>query len=314
MFKRKSFTRWLVLGMLLLLAFPSTVLAAPAVFPALIPLPNGWQPEGIAVGRGSNFYVGSIPSGAIYHGDLRTGEGKVLVPPVEGRSAVGLSYDARSNDLFVAGGTTGEAYVYNADSGALIQAYTLTTSATTFINDVVVTRQAAFFTNSYQPFLYKIPLGPAGRVPGPGAVVSIPLTGDFTMAAGFNANGIVATPNGDQLIIDNSTLGTLYLVDPQTGVATLIPLQGGDVVNGDGMLLLGKTLYVVQNANNQIAVIQLSPQYQSGVITGLLTSPNLEVPSTIASFGKYIYAVNARFNVSPTPDTEYSIVQLLRAH
>ncbi len=315
MLKPRLLTRWFLLGMLLLLAFPATVLAAPPVFPSVIPLPNGWQPEGIAVGRGANFYVGSIPTGAIYHGDLRTGAGEVLVQPVEGRAAVGLDYDSRSNALFVAGGPTGEAYVYNASTGDLLQEYTLTTEAATFINDVYVTRSAAYFTDSLQPVLYKIPLGPAGRLPGPGAVEAIPLSGDFTMLPGLNANGIVATPSGDRLIVNNLSAGTLYLVDPQTGAADLIPLEGGDVLNADGMVLIGKTLYVVQNANNQIAVIQLNPQYQSGVITGYLTDPNLMVPSTIAAFGKYIYAVNARFDVpTPTPDTEYSVVQLRRAH
>ena len=29
-------------------------------FPSVIPLPNGWQPEGIATGRGTSFYVGSL--------------------------------------------------------------------------------------------------------------------------------------------------------------------------------------------------------------------------------------------------------------
>ena len=33
-------------------------------FPKLIALPDGWQPEGIAI-KGSTFYVGSIPTGAV---------------------------------------------------------------------------------------------------------------------------------------------------------------------------------------------------------------------------------------------------------
>ena len=41
-------------------------------------------------------------------------------------------------------------------------------------------------------------------------------------------------------------------VDPVTGIATRITLVGGSVLNGDGILLHGKTLYVVQNQLNQI--------------------------------------------------------------
>ena len=39
-------------------------------FPKIILLPNGWQPEGIASGSGTSFYVGSLADGAIYVGDF----------------------------------------------------------------------------------------------------------------------------------------------------------------------------------------------------------------------------------------------------
>ena len=49
-------------------------------FPAVIQLPTGFQPEGIEIGKGTTFYVGSVATGAIYRGDLRTGQGAILVP------------------------------------------------------------------------------------------------------------------------------------------------------------------------------------------------------------------------------------------
>src|SRR5690349_23703003 len=92
----------------------ATIAAAPLkAFPDVIPLPDGFQPEGIASGNGTTFYVGSIPTGAVYRGDLRTGEGDILVPAQEGRAAIGLKYDARTGFLFVAGGPTGFAFIYN---------------------------------------------------------------------------------------------------------------------------------------------------------------------------------------------------------
>ena len=63
-----------------LLPVLSATAAASETFPKIIQLPNGFQPEGIATGRGHNFYVGSLAGGAIYAGDLRTGMGQVIVP------------------------------------------------------------------------------------------------------------------------------------------------------------------------------------------------------------------------------------------
>ena len=57
-----------------LVVMTATAATAKSSFPEVIPLPNGWQPEGIAVGNGTTFYVGSIPTGAVYRGDLRTGK------------------------------------------------------------------------------------------------------------------------------------------------------------------------------------------------------------------------------------------------
>jgi sugar lactone lactonase YvrE len=298
---------------LLALALSSTAPAlAQNVFPPVIPLPDGYQPEGIAVGRGPTFFVGSIPTGSIYKGSLRTGQGEILVPPQEGRAAIGLDIDQRSGYLFVAGGPTGQAYVYDSDTGASLAVYTFTAPENTFINDVIVTREAAYFTNSFQPYLYRVPLGPAGSLLDGAGFQTIELEGDFTQVAGFNANGIAATPNGRWLIIVNSTLGTLYRVDPNSGVATLIDLSSDSVPFGDGILLEGRTLYAVQNQLNQIAIVKLSPDFTSGELVATITDEDFRIPTTVASFGRYLYAVNARFGTAPTPDTEYEVVQVLR--
>ncbi|MDQ3006940.1 MAG: superoxide dismutase [Chloroflexota bacterium] len=304
--------RSLAILLLVALSFTSIGGTLAQSFPDVIPLPNGFQPEGIAPGTGTTFYVGSIPTGAVYRGDLRTGEGDVLVQPQAGRAAIGLKYDDRSGLLFVAGGPTGYAYIYDGDTGANVAAIQLTTLPS-FINDVVITRDAAYFTNSFQPFIYRVPLENNGELPAVPTVEEIPLGGDYQFTPGaFNANGIAATPNGKTLIIVNSTEGALYNVDPTTGVATRIELATGAVPNGDGILLQGKTLYVVQNRLNQIAVIELSADLTSGTITELITDSDFRVPTTIARFGNSLYAVKARFGTPPTPDTEYEVVQVSR--
>src|SRR4051794_14515836 len=87
---------------------------AAEAFPDIIGLPNSWGPEGIAVGRGTDFFSGSRQmspfQGAIYKGDLRTGQGAIFVPPQPGRYALGMKVDKRTNLLFVAGGPNGAGF------------------------------------------------------------------------------------------------------------------------------------------------------------------------------------------------------------
>ena len=297
---------------LLLAVLALALLAAPAAlakstFPKTIPLPNGWQPEGIAIGHGTTFYVGSIPTGAVYRGDLRTGQGAVLVPGAEGRAAIGIKYD--HGLLFVAGGPTGKAFVYSARTGALIREVQLATGTDpTFINDVVVTRKAAYFTDSFRAVIYRLPLWRHGW-PAATAQV-IPLSGDFQLVEGFNLNGIEATHWA--LISVQSVTGKLFRIDPRTGVTTEIDLGGVALTNGDGLLLKGRVLYVVQNLVNQIAVLWMSHRFDSGQLVRTITDPAFDVPTTVDNFGKSLYVVNARFRTPPTPDTEYNVVRVNR--
>ena len=286
--------------------------SAGAVYPDTIALPNGWLPEGIAIAPGGTFYAGSRANGAVYGGSLRTGEGAIVVPGQAGRVAVGVDYDR--GRLFVAGGGTGDGFVYDAETGATIATYDFATAGPgTFVNDVIVTRTAAWFTESRSAVLYKVPLAPGGT-PGP-TFETVPLTSPSPATPPANSNGIDATPNGETLIIVQSDPGKLFTVDPQTGVADEIELTGmsGNVINGDGILLDGTTLYVVQNRLNQIAVIELETGLGAGAIVGLITSPNFDVPTTLDEFGKWLYAVNARFTTPPTPDTTYTVVQVEKA-
>ncbi len=302
-----------------LLAILVATLAVPALaapgdsFPKILTLPNGFRPEGIASGRGTSFYVGSLADGAIYAGDLRTGQGAVLASGQTGRAIAGIYVDSRSNFLFAAGTQSGQGYVFDAATGTQLATYQLATTAPSFVNDVVVTRNAVYFTDSFQPVLYRVPLGPGGALPDPSAVQILPLTGDWVQVPGpfvFNANGIEATADGRWLIVVNSNLGKLYRVDPQTGAATALDLGGASMSNGDGIRLEGQTLYVVRNQLNQIAEVRLSRDLSAGAVVRTITDPAFRVPTTVAKFGSSLYAVNARFGTPPTPTTEYEAVQV----
>ena len=197
--------------------------AAARAFPDTIRLPDGWQPEGIAAGRGTSLYVGSIPTGAIWKGDARTGQGRVLVPGRDGRAAIGIKVDRR-NRIFVAGGPTGQAFVYDARTGAELASYRLTSLTPTFVNDVVVTRRAAYFTDSLNQQLYVVPLGRNGRLPGQDAVRTLPLTGDLQYTTGFNLNGIAAAMGGRVLLAVQSNTGQLFKINPRTGATREVDL------------------------------------------------------------------------------------------
>ena len=300
----------LVLGVLM--ALPAT--AGAASFPDTIRLPDGWQPEGIASGRGTSLYVGSIPTGAVWKTDARTGRGHVLVAGQAGRSAIGLKVDRRDrlrDRLFVAGGATGKAFVYDARTGADLAGYQLAPAgAATFVNDVAVTAKAAWFTDSRIQQLYALPLGRHGRLPSQPEVRTLPLTGDLQLQPGNNLNGIVAAGGGRALLSVQTNTGKLFRINPRTGVTREVDLGGASLVNGDGMLLAGRVLFVVQNRDNKIAVVKLSRSLHRGRVVATLTDPDLDVPTTIAVTAGRLYAVNARFGTTDPQPARYDVVRV----
>jgi hypothetical protein len=292
----------------------ATAVNTAAAFPEVIPLPTGFSPEGVVVGAGTDVYVGSLADGAVFKGDLRTGAGELLVAGQPGSLAVGLAYDPRSDYLFVAGGPDATSRVYDASTGALAGSFEATGAG--FINDVIVTRTAAYFTDSFVPALYRLPLGPGGTLPGSAVMEIIPLGGDFVNIPGeFNANGIEATADGSSLLVVNGTVGELYKVDPLTGDASTIDLGGVALGSGDGLVLQGRTLFVVQNFLNQVSEVRLAPDLASGLVERTITSPLFRIPTTADLFGDSLYAVNARFDVAPPGvpnDLDFEVVRVRR--
>jgi hypothetical protein len=276
--------------MMLMVASPTAAASAP--FPSRIDLPTGFGPEGIAVGAGSTFYTGSLRGAGIWRGDLRTGDGELLV--TAGGPFVGMKVDAHGR-LWVAGGPAGNGYLFDARTGDPLATIPLAPAgAASFVNDVVVTADAAWFTDSFRGVVYRVSLDGTSADP-------INLSGIAPPAPGvFQLNGIDATPDGRTLVVVNSTAGTLFTVDTTSGEATPIELQGGPVTAGDGILLHGRTLYVVRNELNVVAVVQLSPDLRSGTVVGELTG-DTDVPTTVARFGASLYVVNAAFRPPGAP-------------
>jgi sugar lactone lactonase YvrE len=276
----------------------------------LIDLPDGFQPEGIAIDRRGIAYLGSLTDGDIYAADLRTGTGEVISEG-PGSPSVGLKVD-QFGRLFVSGGPSGSARVVDTATGDVLATYQLTDDPA-FINDVVLTRDGAWFTNSQAAELYFLPVSPSGELPGSSDdIVTLPLTGDWMQQPGFNANGIAETTDHKALLVIQSATGTLFRVDPDTGESTAVDLGGTTLQFGDGLLVLGRTLYVVQNRLNQVAVIRLDASGTTGSLVDTLTSDEFDVPTTVAAYGSSLFLPNARFGSQPMPGTDDDVVRIER--
>jgi len=290
--------------------------AAEQSWPEAIAMPTGFEGEGIELGKGHEFFVGANSfsslfgpypvsglAGAIYKGNLRTGEGDYLVLPT-GKSASGLSYDPRTDYLYAATGngdfTDMGVTVYDASSGDVITEITFGDGTGIVINDCLVTRTGVYCTDSINPDLYKVVLEKGGRLPSTPVVEKIPMP-DFEMVdGGFNANGLVGDFDGRQLVIVNITTGVLYLVDTESGEASAIEIEGAELfLDGDGLYLDGRTLYILQNFSNKIAVVQLSGDLSRGEfirnIPGEGEINPLMIATTLIGFGNSLYAINTNF-------------------
>ncbi|TQS45826.1 SMP-30/gluconolactonase/LRE family protein [Cryptosporangium phraense] len=313
---RKSTAR-VALAAALLTGVSATTFISPAAAAApttraaqtTYPLPDGFRPEGIAIGRQPVAYFGSLADGDILRVDLKSGKSTVVAQG-PGTPSVGLKLDDRGR-LFVAGGAAGNGRIVDVHSGKTLAAFTFTKETDTFVNDVVLTRSAAYFTDSRQQQLYRVDL--STKNPGQKDVTTIPLTGDIVYTAeGNNANGIARTPDGTGLIIVQSTTGKLFRVDPASGVSKEIRVtkdgQPYLATNGDGLLRIGQTLFVVQNRMNLIAALDL--HRDSATVTALITDPRFDVPTTLAVYRDRLYTPNARFTTTPTPATPYTAVSI----
>ena len=252
--------------------------------------------EGIAAGAGYTYYQGELFTGDIYRGDIRSGTAELFIDAPDGRIAVGMKADVAHHLLFVAGGPTGQASVYNTVTGDEVATVQLAPGGASFINDVALTSEGAWFTNSAEAALYFLPVGPGGQL---GAVERLEVTGpaaDTSFA--FNLNGIAASPDNKTLIVGHTSLGALFTVDPGTGASAPIVIDGvaqGAVPGADGLLVQGHTVWVVQNPENQVARLAASADFSAATVEAVNASSEFQSPATAALFGNTLAVVNAQF-------------------
>jgi sugar lactone lactonase YvrE len=294
-------------------ATAASAIAAPP-FPHTIVLPGATSAEGIATGRGSTFYAGDLFGGDIFRGDLRTGAVAQFIDAPAGRNALGIRVDEEHGLLFVAGGFTGQGYVYDLATGATIASFQFGTPPGSIINDVIVARGAAWFTDSVQPHLYRVPITGVGSV---GAFSTLTVTGPAADLTGaFNLNGIAASPDGKTLVVAHSANGTLYTVNPATGASA--PIKGVHDANVkvpdvDGILFDGSRLWAVRNFDNEIVELRLSGDLSSATVVHRIGDGAFEVPTTVARWGNRLATVNAKFDTGfPPTATTFEVVEVRR--
>jgi sugar lactone lactonase YvrE len=299
-------------------------MAASSDPPKSIPIPDDFAPEGIAVGGDSTFYTGSLWDGDIYRGDLLTGSGEVFID-VSGSQAVGLKVDDRHHLLFVAAGVTGRGLVYDTRDGSTEASLELAPANTSLINDVAVTKDAAYFTNTTAPEIYKVSIAADGAI---GEPETITVTGPAApVVNGFGLNGIDVSPDGDTLIVSHTGLGAIFTVDPESGVSRKVDVPGGPLPESLDGILLDKddedvVLWVVANFSNTVIRLELEDDYSSAEVDDLLTNDDVDglfrVPTTVAEHRDDLVLVNGRFDVGLPPPfgpgapegTDYDVVVL----
>ncbi len=314
---------------LIALALPAlSVNAADKPFPTRVPTLDGAASEGFAIGKGPTAY-NSSPDGSLYKVDLRSGKGEVLVDIQDPFDCLklGMRVDDRTNYLFVAGCVYGNALVLDADNGAMIMQYQLNNSGEFgIVNDLTITKDAVYFTDSYRPVLYRLPLSRNGAIPlDSGAATEIPLPPEFTLDPDNDpccgGNGIVSTPDGKTLIIGHSNLARLYRFDTASGDIEQIAVDGPLSGFLDGIAMRGKTLYIMTPYDfpgppvsiDKIQVVELDKGYLSGTLVDEITDPdNLDGVASGAFFGNSLYVNNARYTTEfpPPAGTPFWITRL----
>jgi Cu-Zn family superoxide dismutase len=266
-------------------------------------------PEGIAVHESSGtFFVSGAGSGGIYRVDIATGEATEFVAAGTRPqfTTIGLDVDDRGR-LWVAGGGSGEVLVYDVESGEQLATFTTPEADARFLNDVIVTGMGAFVTDSNRPTLWHVPAD-AVESGGGEAEAWLDFTGTaFEYQEGFNANGIVANEDGSVLLIVSGATGALYRVDVATQEVAAVE-TGATFEGGDGLVLDGTTLYIVQNGADLVAVVQMSDDLTSGEVTGYIEDERLTDSSTAALVGEDLLVVNTQFSaMRGTPELPFTV-------
>jgi sugar lactone lactonase YvrE len=285
----------LVLSFLLACSKPDPVKIKQEVYP--IP-GNTFFPEGIAYSAQAGvFFTGSTTNGDVVQVDVETGLTELFASgPKQGRGDCrGMKVDSKDR-LWICGGEENKVHVLDAQ-GMLLRSWDLKALYNSgFINDCAADEQYIYFTDSRVQKIYRAKT--SGGEPGMVEDWLNFTNQQIPYGTGFNANGIVLTPDGKYIIIVVSNTGKLYRID-RSSKAIIEIIINTPVTAGDGLWLVGETLYVSRNATNKIFPVKLYDDYSRGIV-GVEFGDNLMFNTTIAKAGNYFLVVNSQLNKRPS--------------
>ena len=298
-------------GFLLTMALVAAGCAGEEPPPGIVIPGDAVFPEGIAVDNATgDLYVGSTSDGTIFRAAAGAAKFEEFLPAgADGRTAAtGLKVDPAGR-LFVAGRTTGLLFVYDLDTRELVSSLEAPGEGDTLVNDLTFTTDAAYVTDSYRDVIYRIPLddgAPEKMQAWLNLEDTVVPTGD-----GFGLNGISASDDGRYLITVHTDTGELFRIDTRSREVRPVELGEETLPTGDGLLLDGTTLFVVQEEPGQVVPIELSNDLLHGELRHGAGGDSLDFPTTLAETDGTIYVVNSQLNDAPdNPTPPFTVTEL----
>lgn len=275
----------------------------------------GAQPEGVGFDpRDCSFYTAaSFFRGELYRGRLDQRRADVFLPADGDRpGAFGIEVDTKRDLLLVAGGNNGVLFVYKLGTKQLHGRFD--TGPGGFLNEVAVAPNGdVYVTDSGRPTLYRVKA--AAIEAGSGAPEAIPLGPQVEYGPGFNANGIVVTPDGAHVIFAMTNSGRLYRLtpgaDPKDRAITEVAVDRGPQISADGLEIDGHTIYLVRNRDDVLVELTMSEDYSSARVTGERKDPLFKTPTSVALApdDRLLVAIAEYFNSDGPP---YYVVSIKR--
>ncbi|HZX06762.1 gluconolaconase [Kribbella sp.] len=276
--------------------------------------PGGSKFEGIGYdARTKNYYVSETTGGEIHRGQVNSpaatewlkGDG------TDGRwTARGVNVDAQGR-VYVASGPNGidhpgapDLWVYGRDGKLLAALRTGVPSS--FLNDIVIGPDgAAYFTNSNAPQIFRV-----AEQHGRWTVSTwADATGTIETASGFNLGGIVLAPDRKALVVAQGNVGKLWRFDLRTAKATAVDTAGADLVNADGLVQQGNTLWVVRNFSKVLSTLRLSADGSTArLLSAKPTDPDRVLTTAKLAQGRLL-VVDSKFDEA-TAVPPYQVITL----
>lgn len=252
-------------------------------------------PEGITYQPTTgDFFVNSIVSGTVFRGNIADDTVEVFLPGgQDGRTeVVGMKADRRGR-LLMAGGGSGRLYAYDTRDGTLLaNLWNGKAARESFLNDLALGPDGtAYITDSFNPVIYRV--RPTLTTLEPWLDLSDTVV---RYADGFNLNGIAASADGRYLLTVQLNTGQLYRIDIPGKTVTAVDLGGVPLEGGDGLILDGTTLYVVQFFADRIVQVDLDADLLHGRVAASFGERALIRPTTIVKVGQHLLVVNSQFD------------------